>query len=120
MTTDTALALLAEAEDAICILSDSIRDGTVSEYYSNLRDRITALLDSGGWMPIETAPPLHVDCWIVILGGDFPTIARLNQDFDGRFYWCLENGTKAHDVWLNETTHWKRCERPPLPQGDIK
>jgi len=47
MTTDTALALLAEAEDAICILSDSIRDRTVSEYYSNLRDRITALLDSG-------------------------------------------------------------------------
>jgi hypothetical protein len=47
MTTDTALALLAEAEDAICILSDSIRDRTVSEYYSNLCDRITALLDSG-------------------------------------------------------------------------
>lgn len=56
MTTDTALALLAEAEDAICILSDSIRDGTVSEYYSNLCDRITALLQRE--MDAENAEPV--------------------------------------------------------------
>lgn len=112
MTTDTALALLAEAKKVI----ESMYFG--GNPNADLLNRITALLDSGGWMPIEIAPPLHVDCWIVIPDGDFPTIGRLNQDFDGRFYWCLENGTKANDVWLDETTHWKPCERPTLPKGE--
>jgi len=112
MTTDTALALLAEAEDAICILSDSIRDETVSEYYSNLRDRITALLDSGGWMPIETAPKDGKGILICRTGFDCVVSARWSTHYD---QWSTGSGPMA---FFAEPTHWQPL--PPLPKGDIK
>jgi len=105
MTTDTALALLAEAEDAICILSDSIRDRTVSEYYSNLRDRITALLDSGRWISVKDGLPL-VGMSVLVSEPNRPVEKTCH---DGRD-WVLPHKSKV--------THWMPL--PPLPKGDMK
>lgn len=75
---------------------------------------------SDGWVKCsERLPELHKDYWIYIKGGDFATIARLNQHFDGDFYWCLDNGNKLNDIELEDVTHYAECARkhlPPLPK----
>ena len=111
MTTDTALALLAEARKFMdhywaCNRSRFGFHEKCGCGRDELLNRITALLDSGGWMPIETAPDDTRE--VEVTDG-------VNR--------CYGNCVKGH-LWnyndrdMHIATHWR--DLPPLPKGDIK
>lgn len=68
------------------------------------------------WIKCDDKLPMHhKDYWLCIEGGEFATIGRLNHQFNGDLYWCLENGNSSNDVPYAEVTHYAEIVRPDLP-----
>ena len=123
--TDTAMGLLREA--LLQVGSPSVcgnSHGTEVELYAcsicGLTARITTLLDSGGWLPIETAPKDR-KIPVLITGGTFhwegsrssesaPMNHREIAHYNGDVY---DDGGEAF-YWYRPT-HWQPL--PPLPKG---
>jgi len=115
MTTDTALALLAEQVALLKECRDALqchaRQETKSlrERMVVQRNRITALLDSGGWLPIETAPKNHLP---ILVYGPYGQLVAFK---DITWAWWPVPASEKLDY---TPTHWQPLS--PLPKGDIK
>ncbi len=115
--TDTAPALLAEALPYVSTSAMMAAWDDKTEQrkcVSDLRDRITALLDSGGWMPIETAPKDGASI-LVHCGGDLQAVCYWSTSL-----WVSKGGAWIYEECRSDTvelepTHWQPL--PPLPKG---
>ena len=117
MTTDNALALLAEALES---LQGGLEDGgdLETEYSKHDRElckRITALLDSGGWISVKDRLPEKMGSYLVVLCGGphdlIPDIAYFYPDWEPNSKWATPRGCAT-------VTHWQPL--PPLPKGEIQ
>lgn len=108
MTTDTALALLAEG-----INNGYISHADECEFYEGYacdcgideyRKRITALLDSGEWISVKDRLP-----------------TRMDADYDGQIMVCVD-GFICIRHWTTQTDPRTRRDKwqplPPLPKGE--
>lgn len=126
--TDTAKGLLREifdgdfAANAACAKEVGVGKVTITVTVEQA-DRITALLDSGGWLPIETAPK---GAQILVTGGEFSWDAG---SFDAEAncthvamvywneihkHWAGDYTGNGEDRYIYRPTHWQPL--PSLPK----
>lgn len=98
--TDTAMGLLREAKDTLASI------GTPQHYeyrrIADLMERITALLDSGGWVKVGDGLP-EAGVSVLVCEPGYPVMKTCHDGYE----FLLPHKDKV--------THWQPL--PPLPKG---